>query len=143
MSHRRRHDRGTGRGQALTEFALAIPVFLLILVGVFDLGRAVYMYNGVAEAARDIARITATHVGNPIGSSRATVDRIAVQRGLVPGLGAPGFSCVSLYGTTVADADCTSGNYVVVASTAEFAPVSGFGFLGTVTLSSTSSVQVP
>ncbi len=143
MSHQRRHDRGTGRGQALTEFALAIPVFLLLLVGVFDLGRAVYMYNGVAEAARDIARITATHVGNPVGTSSATVARVATQRGLVPGLGDPAFSCVSLYGTAVDDADCTSGDYVVVTSTAAFAPVSGFGLLGSVTLASSSSVQVP
>ena len=38
------------RGQALVEFSLAIPVFLVMILGVFDLGRGIYMYNGLAEA---------------------------------------------------------------------------------------------
>ena len=46
----RRHLRSgrPGRsGQALVEFALALPIFLLLMMAVFDLGRAIYMYNGV------------------------------------------------------------------------------------------------
>ena len=38
---RRRDPRGRhGRGQAMVEFALVIPIFLLLLVAIFDLGRA-------------------------------------------------------------------------------------------------------
>src|SRR3954447_5801980 len=44
-------------GQALVEFALAFPIMVLILFGIFDLGRAVYAYNTVANAARDGARV--------------------------------------------------------------------------------------
>ena len=40
------------RGQALVEFSLAVTVFLTLVMGVVDLGRAVYQYNGTAEAAR-------------------------------------------------------------------------------------------
>ena len=45
------------RGQALVEFALAIPLFLLLLVGIFDLGRAVFAYNTLTNAAREGARL--------------------------------------------------------------------------------------
>lgn len=44
------------RGQSLVEFALLIPVFLLFAVVVFDLGRAVYYYSAVHNAAREGAR---------------------------------------------------------------------------------------
>lgn len=49
-----RHDRE--RGQSLVEFALVLPVFLLLIFGLIDLGRAVYVSNSLAEAARDGAR---------------------------------------------------------------------------------------
>lgn len=45
-----------GAGQALVEFSLIIPLFLLLLVGVFDLGRAVFSYNTLTNAAREGAR---------------------------------------------------------------------------------------
>jgi len=37
---RRRGARGNG--QALVEFALVIPLFLLLMVALFDMGRAVF-----------------------------------------------------------------------------------------------------
>jgi Flp pilus assembly protein TadG len=48
-------------GQALVEFALVLPIFLLIVFGVFDLGRGVYAYNTVANAAREGARVAAVN----------------------------------------------------------------------------------
>jgi Flp pilus assembly protein TadG len=45
------------RGQTLVEFALIIPVFILVLMGIFDLGRAVYAYNTANNAAREAARL--------------------------------------------------------------------------------------
>jgi Flp pilus assembly protein TadG len=52
-------QRNTGRhrGQALVEVALVIPIFLLLLVAVVDLGRAVFSYNSLTNAAREGARI--------------------------------------------------------------------------------------
>ena len=49
--------RGHSRGQALVEMALVIPIFLLILVSLFDLGRAVFAYNTLTNAAREGARM--------------------------------------------------------------------------------------
>ena len=45
------------RGQALVEFALVIPIFLLMLVALFDLGRAVFAYNTLTNAAREGVRL--------------------------------------------------------------------------------------
>ena len=45
------------RGQALVEFALVFPVFILVLLSVFDLGRGVFIYNGLTNAAREGARL--------------------------------------------------------------------------------------
>lgn len=49
--------RGLGRGQSLVEFALILPVVLLLIFGILDLGRGVYAYNTVANAARQGARV--------------------------------------------------------------------------------------
>lgn len=45
------------RGQSLVEFALVLPIFVLVLVGIFDVGRAVYAYNTINNAARQGARL--------------------------------------------------------------------------------------
>jgi Flp pilus assembly protein TadG len=43
-------------GQTAVEFALILPILVLILMGVFDFGRAFYAYSVVANAAREGAR---------------------------------------------------------------------------------------
>lgn len=49
------------QGQALTEFAFLLPVFLLLMVGLFDLGRAVFQLNTLAHAAQDGTRYAIVH----------------------------------------------------------------------------------
>ena len=44
------------RGQSLVEFALILPVITLVVLGLFDLGRAVFTYNTLAQAARQANR---------------------------------------------------------------------------------------
>jgi len=39
-------------GQSLVEFAFALPVLLLLLLGIIDLGRAFYIREQVSDAAR-------------------------------------------------------------------------------------------
>ena len=39
------------------EFALVLPLFILILVGIFDFGRAIYAYNTIQNAARQAVRL--------------------------------------------------------------------------------------
>ena len=59
---RPRRDPSRSDGQALVEFSLAVIPFLILLMGVFDLGRGIYMMNGTSEAAREINRVTIVHL---------------------------------------------------------------------------------
>ena len=43
-------------GQSMVEFALVMPFLMLIIVGTFDLGRAIYYYNAISASAREAAR---------------------------------------------------------------------------------------
>ena len=44
------------RGQALVEFALVIPIVMLLMCGLFDLGRVVFINNSLSDGARQGAR---------------------------------------------------------------------------------------
>jgi hypothetical protein len=63
---------GRAPGQALVEFALVLPLFLLMLIGIFDIGRIVWARNALENAAREGARYAIVHGGTvltkcPIG----------------------------------------------------------------------------
>jgi Flp pilus assembly protein TadG len=49
------------RGQALAEFALAAPIFFVLMLGLIELGRAVYYIQILDSAARDGARYAIVH----------------------------------------------------------------------------------
>ena len=52
------------RGQALVEFALVAPMFLVLLVAIFDFGRVVWSRNALENAAREGARYAIVHGGS-------------------------------------------------------------------------------
>lgn len=54
------------QGQTLAEFALVLPIVILLLAAVVDIGRAVYAWNTVGNAARVGARVA---VVNQVESS--------------------------------------------------------------------------
>lgn len=45
------------RGQTLVEFALVLPIFLLVLLGLFDMGRAVFYFSTLSNASREAVRL--------------------------------------------------------------------------------------
>jgi len=53
------HNKTTSnkKGQSLVEFALVLPLFVLLIVGVFDLGRAFFAYIAISNAAREGTRV--------------------------------------------------------------------------------------
>jgi Flp pilus assembly protein TadG len=57
---RRNHPRGT----AMVEFALVFPVFILLLIGIFDFGRVIWVNDTLATAAREAARFAIVHGGS-------------------------------------------------------------------------------
>lgn len=49
------------KGQSLVEFALVLPVLLLILLGIMEFGRILGGYVELQSAARDVTRYAAIH----------------------------------------------------------------------------------
>lgn len=133
------------RGQALVEFAISITVFLLLLMAIFDFGRGIYMYNGMSQAAREVARSAAVNPGGTSWSPEAQAT-IATQRALVPGLTFLTPKCV--VSTQANDSagtplPCAPNEYLVVTAQATYTPVSLLGFLGTINLEAKGRIQIP
>jgi Flp pilus assembly protein TadG len=70
MAGRLIHKRGADeRGQSLAEFALIIPLFLLLMFAIVDFGMGFYSWITVTNAAREGARIGA------VGADSATIQQ--------------------------------------------------------------------
>jgi len=55
------------RGQGLVEFALVLPVFLLLVLGVIEFGRLMVTYSSISTASRDAVRYAISVGDNPSG----------------------------------------------------------------------------
>lgn len=51
-------------GQSLVEFALVIPLFLVLLFAIVDVGRVVWASNTLSNAAREATRFAIVHGGS-------------------------------------------------------------------------------
>jgi Flp pilus assembly protein TadG len=147
-------------GQGLVEFALVLPIIMLLIFGAVDLGRAVYAYNTIANAARDGARVAAVNqiatspdcnedrpVENP-ATPHWSIKRCAADAALTIGVRdadvAVTFSAPS--GTSL---PCTSSNLNVgcIASVTvsytytPITPVIG-GLVGNIAINSTSQMPI-
>lgn len=54
-------------GQDLIEYAIIFPILVLILFGIFDLGRVVYFYSALTNSAREGARKAVVDPTNTTG----------------------------------------------------------------------------
>ena len=77
MSRLARRDRT--RGQGLAEFALVLPIIVLLLVAVFDIGRGVYAYNSITNAARQGARVAVVNQLYPADSVTTCNENMPVE----------------------------------------------------------------
>lgn len=66
------------RGQSLVEFALLLPVLLLIIFGVMDFGRAIFQYSTVAEGARQAGRLAVVDQTVSAVKARAIASSIGI-----------------------------------------------------------------
>lgn len=65
-SIKKRHGQATGQG--LVEFALVIPILLTLIFGLFEAGRAVWVYTSVAAGSREAARLGSSVSDNGSGT---------------------------------------------------------------------------
>jgi Flp pilus assembly protein TadG len=151
MSRIRRRD--PTRGQSLVEFALVLIPFLLILMGIIDLGRGIYTYNGVAQATRELARATSVHQCNTttpctLGTSTETANVRGTQNSMVPGLAGASavvtYTCTTITDTTDTRKPCPSGGFVKVTVSVPFQVVTPLlSMVAPSTLSSTTHIEIP
>lgn len=69
------------RGQDLLEYALLVPVFLLTMLVILDLGRTTYYYSVIQNSAREAARYGIIHPGDGPGmEARARAMAVGVDQ---------------------------------------------------------------
>ncbi len=56
MHQPKRQAQDAERGQALVEFALTVPIFLMLVFGIIDLARLIFAFTQVIDAARQGVR---------------------------------------------------------------------------------------
>ena len=84
------------RAAALVEFAIVLPILLLLVFGVVDFGRALYTANNLTSAVREGARLASAQISpDPtVAGSKAAV-QTAVTNYVVAFGGNPGNPTVS------------------------------------------------
>jgi Flp pilus assembly protein TadG len=130
-------------GQSLVEFAILLPLLLLIVTGLFDCARAVWEENTLAYAAREGTRYAIVHGSGSslvLGPSDPAEPNItAVVRTAAVGVG--GVVVV----TSWPDGSNDRGMRVVVDATAQFVPLPSYYLLGNafqITLKGGSSLVI-
>jgi hypothetical protein len=76
----------TNRGQALVEFAIILPVLLMMMFGLLDVGRGVVDYSIINSAAREGTRwgVVQPGGGNPYAIMTLVSDKLGQLLGLGP-----------------------------------------------------------
>ena len=121
-------------GSSLVELALLLPIFLILLVGAVDIGRAYYVAIEVRAAAQAGAIYGIENPGDTTGMQDAS---------LVGGSSLSGLSITATYGCECSDGTNTSAlcattptctdnyvNYVDVTATAPYSPLFSYPGVG-------------
>ena len=147
----RRHD----TGNMMIEFALALPVLSVMLIGMLDLGRYAIDKSSILQAARAGAQygVVASNAGVLSAADLNSVNTTAQSSTSLTGVTATNsVFCECTSGVTVAcNSTCTGGNimkhYLTVTTTRAFTSVAGaaglnFGSLGNWTAPTSLSASV-
>jgi Flp pilus assembly protein TadG len=140
MTANRRRD-GERRGQAMAEFALVLPIFLLILFGIVDGGRMVFANNHLSEAAREGSRWGSVQGRSTTVAGRQAIEDETIAR--INGVPSPEVT-VSCERNEAAIANCRSGDILIVRVESDFQLVTPLlsNLLGQPTLAAQSKVMV-
>lgn len=138
--------RRSERGQGLLEFALVLPILLIVFLGILDLGRVYFEVIGLTSAAREGARYLTIHpddVSNDFGmyyDTESFTIREAGYSGIVLTRAQITPSCVN------ADDDpdfCDPGRPATVTVEHEFELVLGWFVPSPITITRTAEMVIP
>lgn len=138
------------RAQALVETALVLPLLLLLIVGLFDVGRAIWLSNTLATAVREGSRYGIVHgalSGSPTGPGSASytppnTDTVITAQVRKYAGGVPSSLTVL---STWPDGNANRGSRIVVSASFPFVPILAQVFAGSglsVTLQSSSTLVI-
>lgn len=111
---RRRDDE---RGQAMVEFALAVPIFLMLIFGLIDFSRVVYADNAVSQAAQDASRWGSVQSRSSSEAGRAAVVEHALSAMVAVPEPTITVECQKM--TSLPNMPCMTGDALVVTVTSE------------------------
>lgn len=121
---------GRRRGQALVEFALVVPLLLLLIVIVIDFGRALYVQTAIQNGAREGARFGSVHpqwVDNATpGLSNPDPNNVKYRASTEPAATVPSTNVTVTCTNAGVTESCTvagSGHRIDVRVTATFTPI--------------------
>ena len=77
---------GRFHGQSLVEFALIIPIVLLLVAGFLDLGRAVFYYSSISNMVREGARYAIIDQNSATGPYLENIKKINDKSFGIPGV---------------------------------------------------------
>jgi Flp pilus assembly protein TadG len=138
-----RKMKARNQGQGLLEFALALPFLMVVVFGVFDLGRVYFSTIILTSAAREGARYLSVNPDDVpyFNNTRVVTDLEARNSGI--DLNNVDISCTN---GGVDDDDvsrCDSGEGAVVSVTHGFELVLGWLLPSPITISRTAQMVVP
>ena len=123
------------RGAELVEFALISVLFFMLVFGIMEFGRGIWMYGTVAHVAKEGAHFAIVR-GSESGRTATTTDVETYVNVVAAGM--TGLTVT----TTWDDASKDPGTVVQVQVDRDFEPALPFVSLGPVTLSSTSRMVI-
>lgn len=134
----RKKPSGAKPGQGIVEFALSVPILLVLMLGTIEAGRLIYIYTSIAAAGREAARYAAgisdTTSGTALYDDCAGIRAAAIRIGSLAGLTPSGIHIYHdtgpadpspvLYCTGTSDtASLGLGNRVIIRVDAPYSPV--------------------
>jgi Flp pilus assembly protein TadG len=134
-TRRRIGARRRREGQSLVEFAVVLPIFLLLLAGLVDFGLGLYAQMTIINASREGARLGIVELGVPgadINAAKQNVkDRVSeMANGL------------DVDTTVTCTPSCVSGNPVVVQVDYPYRLIWPLAFGNSLNLSSTVQMRI-
>lgn len=110
-------------GQSLVEFVLIFPIVLFLLLGFFDLGRAIFYYSSISNSVREGTRYAIVH--------KEVIDNVAKNNGYYAlkqivvdySYGISGTDLVVDVVVKMDDADSTTRDKISITATYLYVPI--------------------
>lgn len=143
LTHALRRLRRSERGAEFVEFALALPLLLLVVLGIMDFGLMFQQYLVITNAAREAARVAVLPTYTAADAQQRAQDYITAS--LITGGNTASVSSPS-YGSQVVGSNCYGTVSITVTYPHNFMFLSGIGTyfgasFGTKNLTATATMR--